>query len=129
MLLRVMGLNNEGKKLCNELLKLFLKVGVRKPRKGHVATASVKNRYLEPKSEKKCILLREERAEADTGRAGGPHLVGKQQQLTLCQGCMEAVVFPFPVCPRLLLCDLAPGLQTSLLATLWSEPPPDSSWH
>lgn len=90
-----MGLNNEGKKLCDELLKLFLKVGVRKPRKGHVATASVKNRYLEPKSEERCILLREERAEADTGRAGGPHLVGKQQ-LTLCPGLHGGGCLPFP---------------------------------
>lgn len=79
MLLRIMGLNNEGKKLCDEFLQLFLKVRVRKPRKGHVTTASVKNRYLEPKSEKRYILLREESAEADIGWAGGPHLVGKQQ--------------------------------------------------
>lgn len=65
-----MGLNDEGKKLCDEFLQLFLKVRVRKPRKGHVTAASVENRY---------ILLREESAEADIGWAGGPHLVGKQQ--------------------------------------------------
>lgn len=74
-----MGPNNEGKKDCDELLQLFLKVGVRKPRKDHVATASVENRYLELKSGERCILLSEENPEADTGRAGGPHLMGKQQ--------------------------------------------------
>lgn len=132
----IVDLNNEGKKLCDEPLKLFLKVGVRKQRKGPVVTASVKNRSLELKSEKALHPCPEEKVLG----LGKSRLVVHTWYTVLQAGWRQpgqhisrtGKAAVFPGLARLLLWDPAAALNAKHLAllTLLSSEPPHccSSW-